>query len=48
VMDNKDEITPADYGTYAPENIKGDIALDHVSFAYTDEQYVLKNIHFQK
>lgn len=47
VMDNKDEITPADYGTYAPENIKGDIALDHVSFAYTDEQYVLKNIHFQ-
>ncbi len=47
VMDNKDEITSADYGTYAPENIKGDIALDHVSFAYTDEQYVLKNIHFQ-
>jgi len=47
VMDNKDEITAADYGTHQPEHIKGDIELDNVSFAYTDEQYVLKNIHFQ-
>ncbi len=47
VMDNKDEITAADYGTHSPENIKGDIELDHVSFAYTEEQYVLKNINFQ-
>jgi ATP-binding cassette subfamily B multidrug efflux pump len=47
VMDNKDEITAADYGTHQPEHIKGDIELDNVSFAYTDEQYVLKNINFQ-
>ncbi len=47
VMDNKDEITTADYGTHQPEHIKGNIEFDNVSFAYTDEQYVLKNIHFQ-
>lgn len=47
VLDNRDEITTADYGTYQPQHIKGDIELDNVSFAYTDEQYVLKNIHFK-
>jgi len=47
VMDNKDEITSSDYGTHQPEYIKGNIELDNVSFAYTDEQYVLKNINFQ-
>lgn len=46
VMDNTDEITAADYGTHSPEHIKGDIEMDQVSFAYTDEQYVLKNISF--
>ena len=47
VMDNTDEITVSDYGTHQPEQIRGDIELDHVSFAYTDEQYVLKDISFQ-
>lgn len=47
VMDNRDEITSADYGTHQPEQIKGDIELENVSFAYTDDQYVLKNINFQ-
>lgn len=47
VMDNKDEITAADYGTHQPEHINGDIELADVSFAYTDEQYVLKNISFR-
>lgn len=47
VMDNKDEITAADYGTHEPEHINGNIELDNVSFAYTDEQYVLRNINFQ-
>lgn len=47
VMDNPDEITAADHGTHQPGHIRGDIELDHVSFAYTDEQYVLKNISFK-
>ena len=47
VMDNNDEITSSDYGTHQPEHVKGNIELDNVSFAYTDEQYVLKNINFQ-
>jgi len=47
VMDNPDEITAADHGTHQPNHIRGDIELDHVSFAYTDEQYVLKNISFK-
>lgn len=45
VLENED-IT-ADEGTHAPTNIKGKISFDHVWFAYTDEQYVLKDISFE-
>jgi ATP-binding cassette, subfamily B, multidrug efflux pump len=31
-------------GTHKPETIKGDVKFDNVWFAYTDEQFVLKNI----
>lgn len=47
VFDNTDEITSKENGTHRPEHVNGEIAFDHVSFAYTDEQYVLKNISFQ-
>ena len=44
VMDNDDTIKTE--GTYAPDKIRGKIEFDKVSFAYTDERYVLKNISF--
>ncbi|MES1159141.1 MAG: ABC transporter ATP-binding protein [Bacteroidota bacterium] len=44
VMDNEDTIKTE--GTYAPGRIKGKIEFDNVSFAYTDQRYVLKNISF--
>lgn len=47
VFDNTDEITAKENGTHEPEHVNGEIEFDHVSFAYTDEQYVLKNISFQ-
>lgn len=47
VLDNRDGITASDYGSHEPEHINGDIELDNVSFAYVDEQYVLKNISFR-
>lgn len=44
VLDNEDYITTE--GNYAPATIKGRIEFDNVSFAYTDDRYVLKNISF--
>jgi len=44
VLDNPDVIKTE--GTYAPQTIKGKVELNNVSFAYIDEQYVLKNISF--
>jgi len=44
VLDN-DEIIKNE-GTFRPEEIKGDIAFKNVSFAYTKEEYVLKDISF--
>lgn len=44
VLDTKEQ-TP-DEGTYAPERVQGAIRFDRVWFAYTDEQYVLKDISF--
>jgi len=44
VMDNDDTIKTE--GAYAPGKIKGKIEFDNVSFAYTDDRYVLKNISF--
>ncbi len=36
-----------DNGTYAPETVKGKIEFDKVSFAYVDDNYVLKDISFK-
>ncbi|AXY77294.1 ABC transporter ATP-binding protein [Paraflavitalea soli] len=44
VLDNDDYIKTE--GTYAPEQVKGKIVFDHVSFAYVEERYVLKDISF--
>ncbi len=47
VLDN-DDVTKPPAGGYqpAPEKITGGVTFDHVSFAYTDEKYVLKDISF--
>src|SRR5258708_13357613 len=42
VLDNDDTIKTE--GAYAPGKIKGKIECDKVSFAYTEQRYVLKNI----
>ena len=44
ILNNKDFIE--DTGTDLGETIKGDIQFKNVSFAYTDEDYVLKNVSF--
>jgi ATP-binding cassette subfamily B protein len=44
VLDNDDYIKTE--GIYSPEKVKGKIEFDHVSFAYVDDRYVLKNISF--
>ncbi|MGZ5247430.1 MAG: ABC transporter transmembrane domain-containing protein, partial [Flavitalea sp.] len=45
VMDNEDFITGQ--GTKAPEKSQGKVEFRDVSFAYVDEQYVLKNVNFK-
>jgi ATP-binding cassette subfamily B protein len=45
VLDNDDFIKSE--GTYSPARIKGKIEFDHVWFAYTRENYVLKDLSFQ-
>ena len=44
VLDNDDVM--ADNGKLNPQKIEGHISFKDVSFAYTEEQYVLKNISF--
>ncbi|MBS1599364.1 MAG: ABC transporter ATP-binding protein [Bacteroidetes bacterium] len=44
VLDNDDAVKSE--GVYAPERIKGKIEFNHVSFAYVDSRYVLKDISF--
>jgi ATP-binding cassette, subfamily B, multidrug efflux pump len=44
VLDNED--AASDKGTLGSNHVKGDVAFNNVSFAYIDEQYVLKNISF--
>ncbi len=41
-----DERTP-DTGTLKPDDLEGSIEFDNVWFAYTEDQYVLKNISFK-
>jgi len=46
-LDNED-VTPASGpDAYRPEKMEGSIEFDHVSFAYVEPNYVLKNINFQ-
>ena len=47
VLDNTDEIPPSPPNAISAEHIKGKINFDHIWFAYTDENYVLKNINFE-
>ena len=44
VLDNPDVITRE--GIYAPMTIKGKVDFNEVWFAYTDEQYVLRDVSF--
>lgn len=44
VLDNED--SASDNGILGAEQVKGDMAFNDVSFAYINEQYVLKNISF--
>jgi ATP-binding cassette subfamily B protein len=45
VLDTDDAI--ADTGTQGTEMVRGDLSFEHVSFAYDDEQFVLKDISFE-
>ena len=46
VLDNPDFSPASASDAFKPEIMKGAIAFDHVCFAYTDENYVLKDINF--
>lgn len=43
---DRDETIP-DTGTFAPDSVKGKIAFENVSFAYNNQDWILKNISFQ-
>jgi ATP-binding cassette subfamily B protein len=45
VLDNQDYINTE--GSYSPELMEGKIEFDHVSFAYNEDRYVLKDISFE-
>lgn len=45
VLDNEDYVKKD--GQFAPEQVKGKIEFDHVSFAYVDDRYVLKDVNFK-
>ncbi|MES1225370.1 MAG: ABC transporter ATP-binding protein, partial [Bacteroidota bacterium] len=44
VLDNDDYINKE--GNFSPEKMNGKIELDHVSFGYSPDQYVLKDVSF--
>ncbi|TAG14453.1 MAG: ABC transporter ATP-binding protein, partial [Sphingobacteriia bacterium] len=46
VLDNTDELLPTAKDAYRPIHIKGDIEFKNVSFAYTENKYVLKGLNF--
>ncbi|MEP6748576.1 MAG: ABC transporter ATP-binding protein [Bacteroidota bacterium] len=46
VLDNQDFIPDEKKGNFSPAHVNGKIEFDKVSFAYTDDRYVLKNISF--
>lgn len=43
LLDNEEHVQQT--GAHKPAHVKGDIAFDHVWFAYNDEHYVLKDIN---
>ncbi|GJM61602.1 ABC transporter ATP-binding protein [Persicobacter diffluens] len=45
LLDSKDQI--ADNGELITDGIKGDVSFDHVSFAYDEKNFVLKDITFE-
>jgi ATP-binding cassette subfamily B multidrug efflux pump len=47
VLDNTDELSVSDHGNFQPTVVKGDIDFEEVSFAYVDENFVLKNVSFR-
>lgn len=46
VLDNEDFIPEADVTAYKPETVKGKVEFDKVWFAYTEENFVLKDVSF--
>ncbi|MDQ3845625.1 MAG: ATP-binding cassette domain-containing protein, partial [Bacteroidota bacterium] len=46
VLDNNDYIPPSPRGAYAPAEVQGKIDFEHVTFGYTDEHTVLKDVSF--
>jgi ATP-binding cassette subfamily B multidrug efflux pump len=46
VLDNDDFVEPSPATAYKPATVEGRIDFNHVSFAYTDDNYVLKDINF--
>jgi ATP-binding cassette subfamily B multidrug efflux pump len=47
VLDNEDYVPASAVDAHKPATVEGRIDFNHVSFAYTGENYVLKNISFQ-
>lgn len=45
VLDNDDYVKKD--GSFAPAQVRGKIEFDHVSFAYVDDRYVLKDVNFK-
>jgi ATP-binding cassette, subfamily B, multidrug efflux pump len=45
LLDSKDHIT--EQGTLKPEQLQGHVAFNNVWFAYSDEDYILKDISFE-
>jgi ATP-binding cassette, subfamily B, multidrug efflux pump len=46
VLDNDDFVSPSAESKYDPKTVNGEIEFKNVSFAYQDENYVLKDISF--
>ncbi|MES2004598.1 MAG: ABC transporter ATP-binding protein [Bacteroidota bacterium] len=47
VLDNADTTPPSAADAYDPQKMEGRIEFDHVSFAYAEPNYVLKDINFE-
>lgn len=45
LLEDTNEVMPE--GDYSPQKVEGNISFENVSFAYVDENYVLKNISFE-